>query len=203
MSSLDLWYFNLSAILPREFFDLLSTQEREKAEKISHSEAKRRFLAGRGLLRSVLREYEKTENLDIRINSFGRPFLASSIWVRDFNLTHAEDLVVLAIATHGRVGVDIELGETPEKVAWSQKEAALKYSGQATLDDGDLRSHVPFLDSFSLNLNDKIYSLSLAHDGPHKMEKLSLASWSARNTSLALAPVQNEKENLTHSVYLV
>jgi 4'-phosphopantetheinyl transferase len=90
---------------------LLSPEERMRAERIRRSDERARFIAGRAIVRRVLGAYVSTSPaaLVFHYGRFGKPFLAEAHGGGfRFSVTHAGDLLMLAI-THGRdVGVDVE-----------------------------------------------------------------------------------------------
>lgn len=91
------------------FRGLLSEEERGRADRFLRDEARRRFTASRGLLRTILGRFLSLppESLDIGYGYNGKPELALE---KDFqfNVSHSADQWRLA-ATYGRrLGVDIE-----------------------------------------------------------------------------------------------
>ncbi len=89
-----------------------------------HFEAGRRqFALARSLLRQVLSAYEPDVApalWEFQSSAEGRPFLASAFdhTGLNFNLSHTEGLVALAVCRHARVGVDVEkMGRAPLAVA--------------------------------------------------------------------------------------
>ena len=89
---------------------LLAADETARAGLLKNDSAKNRFIAGRGILREILGGYLYIEPADVLIatGEHGKPFLADCSNDLRFNLSHADDLLVLAVATGIEVGVDIE-----------------------------------------------------------------------------------------------
>ena len=90
----------------------LSEEERTRANRFRFRQHQSRFIAGRGLLRAIVSHYLQIEpaRVEFKYNSEGkpeltRPFDGSGI---HFNLTHSEDLVLIAVTTIGPVGIDVE-----------------------------------------------------------------------------------------------
>ncbi|MHB8165153.1 MAG: 4'-phosphopantetheinyl transferase family protein [Methanoregula sp.] len=92
------------------FERLLSTTERERACVLKSDPARNRYIAGRGKLRDILGGYLDIDPAEVRIatGEQGKPFLADGAVDLRFNLSHVDDLLVLAVAAGVEVGVDIE-----------------------------------------------------------------------------------------------
>jgi 4'-phosphopantetheinyl transferase len=90
-------------------FELLNTEERERAARFKFPAPRHQFVTSRALLRRALGRYLRIEARDIHFQTTanGKPKLAES---RDlqFNLSHTEGATVFAIARHRQVGVDVE-----------------------------------------------------------------------------------------------
>ena len=90
----------------------LSAEERRRAERYRFQKDRERFVAARGLLRTILGRYLKTEPGRLRFcyNAYGKPELAEEMGngTHCFNVSHAHEYALYAV-TYGRaVGVDIE-----------------------------------------------------------------------------------------------
>jgi 4'-phosphopantetheinyl transferase len=87
---------------------LLSDDERARQRSFVSSELRRRFLAARAGLRTLLGRYLDLDprNLAFATNEFGKPRLAGDGQVH-FNLSHCEERAVLAIS-NAEVGIDLE-----------------------------------------------------------------------------------------------
>jgi 4'-phosphopantetheinyl transferase len=85
---------------------LLTPDERERARRFADPAA---FVAGRTLLRRTLAAYGETPPHDVTLayDALGKPRLASPSPLR-FNLAHAGELVLLAVASGLEVGIDVE-----------------------------------------------------------------------------------------------
>lgn len=90
---------------------LLSTDERQRADRLLDRQIRNRFIAGRGRLRQILAGYLETEPADLLLttNPFGKPGLKNR---HDhglcFNLSHSGNLCILALARNCELGVDLE-----------------------------------------------------------------------------------------------
>lgn len=93
---------------------LLDPAERERAARFVFPCHRARFIAGRGLLRLVLSRYlgPSPESLVFEYGNHGKPALRSICAPPSpplsFNLSHSDDLLVIAVANGRQVGVDIE-----------------------------------------------------------------------------------------------
>jgi 4'-phosphopantetheinyl transferase len=94
-----------------ELVELLSHDERLRAERFFFERDKRRFIAARALLRIMLAGYlgANPDSLVFSYGVAGKPALAGR-WAGalDFNVSHSTDGVLYAIATGRAVGVDLE-----------------------------------------------------------------------------------------------
>jgi 4'-phosphopantetheinyl transferase len=90
------------------FTTYLEAEELQRAARFRFPIHRARFIAGRGLLRSILARYLKTDPAEIQFeySRFGKPELIGG--ALHFNLAHSEDRVILAISK-GPVGVDLEV----------------------------------------------------------------------------------------------
>jgi len=88
---------------------LLAPDERERAELARLPEERARFVAARGLLRTLLAGYTGAapESLRFTYGQRGKPALAGAGEVR-FNVSHAGDATLLAFAVGREVGIDVE-----------------------------------------------------------------------------------------------
>lgn len=108
------WQWDLDA--PGSDFDryweMLSTQERERADKFHFERHRRRFVTGRGEVRQILGRYlgVSPQAVALGYGSEGKPFcmLQPSGWKLCFNLSHSENTAALAISNGFEVGIDVE-----------------------------------------------------------------------------------------------
>lgn len=122
----QLWLFSLDRPpLPRDYLaSLLSPDERARAERFRFEVHRRRFSAGRGLLREALGRWlgEDPRALVFRYGEKGKPSLTSHLAmpaVPDlrFNLSHSQDLGLLGAAWGRELGVDVEACRALEDAA--------------------------------------------------------------------------------------
>jgi 4'-phosphopantetheinyl transferase len=100
-------------------FELLDSQERERAARFKFPGPRNQFVISRALLRRALGRYLGIEAREVRFRTTanGKPELAAESGLRlddhrnddlRFNLSHTEGVTVFAIARHRQVGVDVE-----------------------------------------------------------------------------------------------
>jgi 4'-phosphopantetheinyl transferase len=95
-----------------QYWEMLSTQERERANQFRFEKHRRRFVTGRGELRRILGRYLtlSPQAVALGYGPEGKPFCASQPpgWKICFNLSHSENTAALAISSGFEVGIDIE-----------------------------------------------------------------------------------------------
>lgn len=92
-----------------EFFaKLLSDDEQIRADRFRFAQHRQRFIAGRGILRSLLSRYLqiKPDRLQFNYSETGKPFLKNQRL--QFNVAHSQELALYAVALDHPVGVDLE-----------------------------------------------------------------------------------------------
>jgi 4'-phosphopantetheinyl transferase len=91
---------------------LLSQDEQKRAGRFHFQRDRRRFVAARGILRSVLARYLKlrAEEVQFRYEAAGKPCLACSgnESKLEFNVSHSQDLALIGLSLDHRIGIDIE-----------------------------------------------------------------------------------------------
>lgn len=90
----------------------LSIEEKKRAERFHFVHDRRRFIVGRGVLRTLLANYLKIAPDDVQFcyGSNGKPFI-KSFYNKDklqFNLSHSENYALFAFARDREIGIDIE-----------------------------------------------------------------------------------------------
>lgn len=110
-----LWFVSLDdPPLPRQHLEsVLSVDERARADRFYFERDRRRFVAGRGLLRTILAPYQDTAPISLIFDygPAGKPLLVdnSPDSVIDFNLSHSGGYALFAFSPKGPLGVDLEL----------------------------------------------------------------------------------------------
>jgi 4'-phosphopantetheinyl transferase len=89
---------------------LLSAEERARADKFYFEADRKRCVLARGVLRLLLGDCLGTpaEQLQFRYNEFGKPSLAQEPSPVEFNVSHSGDLVLIALSRGRALGVDVE-----------------------------------------------------------------------------------------------
>ncbi|WJR80342.1 4'-phosphopantetheinyl transferase superfamily protein [Bradyrhizobium sp. NP1] len=90
----------------------LSSEERERADRFRWEQDRARFMLGRIMARSVLGHclQKPASTIQLAVDHAGKPVVASPSETPPlhFNISHAGDYVLLALARDRRVGVDVE-----------------------------------------------------------------------------------------------
>lgn len=107
----DQWINN--ATLQEGCDNYLSAEEIAKSEKFHFDKHRKQYLATRILVRCVLSLYKRSVSPDgwsFLKNEFGRPYIANAGYSEKlfFNISHTENIVVLAVSKTEKIGVDIE-----------------------------------------------------------------------------------------------
>jgi 4'-phosphopantetheinyl transferase len=110
-ATVDVWRAHL-ALPPDELSrisDCLDEAERQRAARFRFARDRDRFRAARGLLRHILAPYLNTAPGRIRFGYTpeGKPFLLEHPDIH-FNLSHADEVLVVGVARGRELGVDVE-----------------------------------------------------------------------------------------------
>lgn len=155
---IDIWQYPLTTLWP-EAEGLLTIGELQRAKRFYFERHQQRFTIARAMLRVILARYLPLEPqaLTFSTNAYGKPFLTHPSHIQ-FNLSHSQDLALLAIGQQHPIGIDIEFfssrpfqgmskmmfsekeiqsySQVPETMrslaffhVWAQKEAFIKASG--------------------------------------------------------------------------
>ena len=95
----------------KELAQHLSPDEQQRAERLIHLHHRRRFTAGRGLLRVILGAYLSTRPHKIQFiyGAQGKPCLEHPGNAKlYFNLSHSGKYILIAVTLENEVGIDIE-----------------------------------------------------------------------------------------------
>ena len=108
----DVWKadLNISAELQAEFREILSVEEKVRADRFRFPEHRAHFIAGRGILRHLLAKYvqRKPKDLVFGYGAQGKPFLVDYPGFA-FNISHSRNIGLFAFAHDLILGVDIEM----------------------------------------------------------------------------------------------
>lgn len=107
------WIAELTpALLPARFETTMSGDEKSRAAKFVFEHDRRRYTAAHGILRDILGRYlgKKPRIIAFSSNGFGKPFLLEDGESDGlcFNMSHAGELVVVALVRDRLIGVDVE-----------------------------------------------------------------------------------------------
>ena len=90
-------------------FELLSNGELERASRFRSDVTRLKFVLTRAALRSLLSSYLNILPRDVsfRYSEYGKPHLDGTLDLH-FNLSHTEDLALIAFARKHEIGIDVE-----------------------------------------------------------------------------------------------
>jgi len=113
-NDVHVWSFCLDvpvASLTR-FHGILSPDELERAQRFHFEKHRKRYIAGRGWLRTLLGGYLgiPPEGITFAYGEYGKPELLGKCGNQEihFNLTHSDSIACAAVTRAGAVGLDIE-----------------------------------------------------------------------------------------------
>ncbi len=99
--------------LPDGYAALLTEEEREKSGRFLFDRDRLRYIVTRVLVRETLSRYVRAAPVDWRFceSANGRPRIAepeTHAGTMDFNLSHTDDLVIMAVRRGSGIGIDVE-----------------------------------------------------------------------------------------------
>lgn len=105
---IDIWQYPLHTEFAAAKL-LLSQDELTRAQRYHFAKHQRRFTIARAMLRLILAQYLPISAKEISFteNKYGKPQLENAPFLQ-FNLSHSEDLALLAVGAHYPVGIDLE-----------------------------------------------------------------------------------------------
>lgn len=88
----------------------LSPDEAERANRFYFERDRKHFIAGRGILRTILGQYLDLDPAEIQFNysARGKPALANTDEVLYFNLSHSQGLALYGVSRDFNLGIDLE-----------------------------------------------------------------------------------------------
>ena len=111
LSVVHLWTKSLDTSLDEveRCYELLSPEERARAQRFQVETPRRAFILTRGTLRLLLAKYldRPPSDLSFRYTEFGKPLLNEGNELR-FNVSHTDGIALLAFVKGPELGVDIE-----------------------------------------------------------------------------------------------
>ena len=90
----------------------LDAHDRERAARFHFAEDRARYVLGRALVRNILGRYlaQAPETIALTYTDHGQPYFPGDETMR-FSITHAHDLVAVALTANAQIGIDIEYVE--------------------------------------------------------------------------------------------
>jgi 4'-phosphopantetheinyl transferase len=108
-SQLEIWRASLDppSLTLSRLYELLSPDERARAERYHFQIDRDRFVAARGILRTLLGRYLRASpnSIEFKYGAYGKPMLDANV---RFNVSHSQGLALFAITPRQRVGIDLE-----------------------------------------------------------------------------------------------
>ena len=123
-NDVHVWAFHLdiSTARSQQFYPLLSAREKQRSERFVDFTHRQRFIASHGFMRLALSSYLNVpaDALVFKQEARGKPVLdqAGDTHPVHFNLSHSQQLALLAISKNRPVGVDVEY--IKRKNAWQK-----------------------------------------------------------------------------------
>ncbi len=96
-----------------KYHNLLNSEEKEQQKRFHFSQHRHQYLITRALVRTVLSRYLpsiRPDELQFKKNTYGKPFVSNSalLFPLEFNISHSEKMIILAVTNVVKVGVDVE-----------------------------------------------------------------------------------------------
>lgn len=93
----------------KKLFSWLSETEKGRAQRLRGQNLRQRFTISHGLVREILGCYlhQPAEKVELDALPSGKPFLAGNLPLQ-FNYSHSEDLLIMAVSEGYELGVDLE-----------------------------------------------------------------------------------------------
>ncbi len=113
-NDIDIWLVDYRQVedstLLEQYAQLLTVEEAARHERLIFTQHRLQFLVARALVRDVLAQYldiEDPASLEFGTNKHGKPELLIETTVQ-FNLSHTNGLIALAVMQVDPVGIDVE-----------------------------------------------------------------------------------------------
>lgn len=109
-NQIDIWQFPLNKLWENAL-TILNSTEQKRAAKFYFDKHRNRFIAAHAFLRTIISRYLKNKNpssLEFSENKYGKPQLNNNQQNLEFNLSHSDDIGLLAIGKQNPLGVDVE-----------------------------------------------------------------------------------------------
>ncbi|WP_119154011.1 4'-phosphopantetheinyl transferase family protein [Caldimonas tepidiphila] len=145
---LRLWCVRLDREPPAAALQNLSHEELERAARFVFERDRRRHLAAHCALREILARATGREAAWLRFESgpHGKPALAPAASRCSFNMSHSEDLALIAVAPRGELGVDVEvLREVPDALPLAERHFTARERQELLRAPAGAARHLAFL----------------------------------------------------------
>jgi 4'-phosphopantetheinyl transferase len=112
---IHIWRIEIGGGHSQKLVEALNIEERARAARFAFDLHRDRFIRGRYAMRSILGGYlgMAASEVDIAYGSHGKPFLRGNTKL-GFNMTHSDDLALLAVGVARDIGVDLEMLRAPQ-----------------------------------------------------------------------------------------
>lgn len=163
--SIHIWQIDLNGPVA-DLAQLLSTEELKRSEAKLQTNGPHRSIRARGALRSILGDYLAVPGAELEFiqGEQGKPSIILPDSGIEFNLTHCEDMALLAVAKKTPVGIDLERIRTrPFQLKIAQRmfsEQVFKELAQLSSDQLDTKffQHWTELEACAKCIGDGIFS---------------------------------------------
>jgi 4'-phosphopantetheinyl transferase len=118
---IHIWRIALGGGRAQKLEDALNKEESARAARFAFELHRDRFIRGRYAMRSILGGYLgiAASEIGIAYGAHGKPFLRGDTQTNtqvSFNMTHSEDLALLAVGVVRDIGVDLEMLRVPQEM---------------------------------------------------------------------------------------
>jgi 4'-phosphopantetheinyl transferase len=106
---IDIYFFALDTALPEPGIQILSLEEKKRADRFHFKHHRHHFIRARITLRCILANYlnQQPESLVFSYGKHGKPYLLAYPTL-EFNLSHSGPYALLAVGQTHPLGIDIE-----------------------------------------------------------------------------------------------
>lgn len=107
---IHIWRTRLDEFYWPILLDILSGEEKQRAQRFHFEKDRRRFTCARAFMRRILAKYLgiKAEEVCFDYSEHGKPELRGEAPPLCFNLSHSGEYALLALSRERRIGVDVE-----------------------------------------------------------------------------------------------
>ncbi len=114
-------YLNVHEARIKHLYPLLSDSEKERSERFKFYKHRKAFIASHGFMHTILSYYINSSANEIKFSQaeHGKPSLIKSQNPDNiqFNLSHSNNIAMLAVCKHNSLGIDVEYAE--RKTDWA------------------------------------------------------------------------------------